>query len=238
MDPNQHEALTSLYASFAERHETGRRHYGRALTLAEKILIAHLDDPASKPERGKTVADLRPDRVAMQDATAQMALLQFMQAGRSKVAVPSTVHCDHLIQAKVGASIDLGVAGFAPLADLRGKADTEGREMRATVVAVADELASVAVETAWRGRGIAGEIIRALQHTHDAPLWLTCMDKLVPFYRRHGFFTVEEPQDMPTFFRRASRFFNLYLAFTRGKGRLAVMVWEEGHSEVTNTTEG
>jgi len=110
MDPNQLEALTSLYESFAERHETGRRTYGRALTLAEKILIAHLDDPESKPERGKTVADLRPDRVAMQDATAQMAILQFISAGKKRVSVPSTVHCDHLIRARVGADTDLDVA--------------------------------------------------------------------------------------------------------------------------------
>jgi aconitate hydratase len=110
MDPKQLEALTSLYESFAERHEAGRRNYGQALTLAEKILIAHLDDPSSKPERGKTVADLRPDRVAMQDATAQMAILQFISAGKKRVAVPSTVHCDHLIRARVGADTDLDVA--------------------------------------------------------------------------------------------------------------------------------
>ena len=79
--------------------------------MTEKILVNHLVEPATQElERGSTYADFSPDRVAMQDATAQMALLQFMTAGLSKVAAPTTVHCDHLIQAKVGASIDLGVA--------------------------------------------------------------------------------------------------------------------------------
>ena len=83
---------------------------GRPLTLAEKILVNHLDDPTSQEiERGRSYADFDPDRVAMQDATAQMALLQFMTAGLPEVAVPSTVHCDHLIQAKAGADIDLEV---------------------------------------------------------------------------------------------------------------------------------
>ena len=80
------------------------------LTLTEKILLNHLDDPAAPIERGGTYNDFRPDRVAMQDATAQMALLQFMTAGLPTTHVPSTVHCDHLISAKVGARIDLGVA--------------------------------------------------------------------------------------------------------------------------------
>ena len=81
------------------------------MTLTEKILVNHLIDPAGQElVRGESYADFHPDRVAMQDATAQMALLQFMTAGLPEVAVPSTVHCDHLIQAKVGASIDLGVA--------------------------------------------------------------------------------------------------------------------------------
>jgi aconitate hydratase len=92
--------------------EAARKMLGRPLTLAEKILYSHLDGalPASAYERGKSYVDFNPDRVAMQDATAQMALLQFMQAGRPKVAVPSTVHCDHLITAKVGAKDDLAVA--------------------------------------------------------------------------------------------------------------------------------
>ncbi|MGC4058612.1 MAG: aconitate hydratase [Chitinophagaceae bacterium] len=82
---------------------------GRSLTLTEKILYAHLWDkfPANAYERGKSYVDFAPDRVAMQDATAQMALLQFMQAGRAKVAVPSTVHCDHLIQARDNSEVDL-----------------------------------------------------------------------------------------------------------------------------------
>ena len=89
----------------------GRERLGRPLTLTEKILINHLVDPANEAiERGVSYNDFHPDRVAMQDATAQMALLQFMTAGLPEAAVPSTVHCDHLIQAKVGATIDLGVA--------------------------------------------------------------------------------------------------------------------------------
>src|SRR5258707_860076 len=84
------------------------RGLGRDLTLAEKILFSHLDNPdTADVERGKGWIDLRPDRVAMQDATAQMALLQFMQAGRKRVAVPTTVHCDHLIRARIGARQDM-----------------------------------------------------------------------------------------------------------------------------------
>ncbi len=91
--------------------QIARQLLGRPLTLTEKILYSHLDKPASSAyERGKAYVDFRPDRVAMQDATAQMALLQFMTCGRDKVAVPSTVHCDHLIQAKVEADKDLQVA--------------------------------------------------------------------------------------------------------------------------------
>ncbi len=94
------------------RVEAARKALGRPLTLAEKILYSHLDSAMTLQnyERGKSYVDFNPDRVAMQDATAQMALLQFMQAGRPKVAVPSTVHCDHLITAKVGAKDDLAVA--------------------------------------------------------------------------------------------------------------------------------
>jgi aconitate hydratase len=100
-----------VYATVPERVALGRRRLRRPLTLAEKILINHLDDAEGQEmERGSSYADFHPDRVAMQDATAQMALLQFMTAGLAEVAVPSTVHCDHLILAKVGASIDLGMA--------------------------------------------------------------------------------------------------------------------------------
>src|SRR5205814_4786867 len=85
--------------------------YVLPVTLAEKILFNHLADPEGQPlDRGRSYAEFRPDRVAMQDATAQMALLQFMTAGLPRVAVPTTVHCDHLIQAKVGAAEDLAVA--------------------------------------------------------------------------------------------------------------------------------
>ena len=88
----------------------GRQRFSRPLTLTEKILLNHLGDADEAIERGGTYNDFHPDRVAMQDATAQMALLQFMTAGLPTTAVPSTVHCDHLISAKVGAKIDLGVA--------------------------------------------------------------------------------------------------------------------------------
>lgn len=104
-------AVQTLYAALADKAATMRRHLGRDLILAEKILFAHLDAPESADsERGKGWIDLRPDRVAMQDATAQMALLQFMQAGRKRVAVPSTVHCDHLIRARLGAAPDMQAA--------------------------------------------------------------------------------------------------------------------------------
>jgi aconitate hydratase len=105
------QAIQELYACQGERHAIGRRRLGRALTLGEKILFAHLDDPEGQAfDRKRSFLDLRPDRVAMQDATAQMALLQFMMAGRDAVALPSTVHCDHLIRAYTGATDDLDTA--------------------------------------------------------------------------------------------------------------------------------
>ncbi|RAK00365.1 aconitase [Larkinella arboricola] len=101
--------IQRVYDGFGERVEAARQVVGRPLTLSEKILYAHLSAgiPQKAYNRGKDYVDFAPDRVAMQDATAQMALLQFMQAGRPQVAVPSTVHCDHLIQAEVGAAKDL-----------------------------------------------------------------------------------------------------------------------------------
>ncbi len=97
-----------MYARLPQVHEKARKCFGRPLTLTEKVLIAHLDNWKGEPlVRGETYALLRPDRVAMQDATAQMALLQFMQGGFKEVAVPTTVHCDHLIQARVGADSDM-----------------------------------------------------------------------------------------------------------------------------------
>ncbi|MCS6794696.1 MAG: aconitate hydratase [Raineya sp.] len=104
--------IKSVYARMPERIAAARKVLGRPMTLAEKILYAHLyENPVKQVfERGKSYVDFAPDRVAMQDATAQMALLQFMTAGRDKVAVPSTVHCDHLIQARVGAKEDLAEA--------------------------------------------------------------------------------------------------------------------------------
>lgn len=106
------ELIKNVYSSFNEKVLKARKVLGREMTYSEKILYAHLWDGAySKPyERGKDFVDFKPDRVAMQDATAQMALLQFMSAGIPKVAVPSTVHCDHLIQAESGAVKDLNKA--------------------------------------------------------------------------------------------------------------------------------
>lgn len=101
--------IKKVYARYDERINAARQVVNKPLTLSEKILYTHLWDgnPAESYVRGKSYVDFAPDRVAMQDATAQMALLQFMQAGRPHVAVPSTVHCDHLIQAKEGADKDL-----------------------------------------------------------------------------------------------------------------------------------
>ena len=101
--------IKGVYARMEERVDAARNIVGKPLTLAEKILYNHLWDgkATSAFERGKDYVDFAPDRIACQDATAQMALLQFMQAGKIKVAVPTTVHCDHLIQAKIGADKDL-----------------------------------------------------------------------------------------------------------------------------------
>lgn len=103
--------IKKTYSELPAEVAATRQLLGRPLTLAEKILYSHTFQPAKQVfERGRDYVDFAPDRVAMQDATAQMALLQFMTAGRSKVAVPSTVHCDHLIQAKTGAAEDLATA--------------------------------------------------------------------------------------------------------------------------------
>lgn len=102
MDP-----IKALYSSMPAQFEKARKKFGRALTLTEKILVAHVDNFEEQEwERGKAQLVLRPDRVAMQDATGQMALLQFIQANKKKVAVPSTIHCDHLIRAESGAKED------------------------------------------------------------------------------------------------------------------------------------
>lgn len=104
--------IKKTYAAMPAKLEAARKTLGKPLTLTEKILYTHLSEgnATQAHERGKSYVDFAPDRVAMQDATAQMALLQFMQAGRSQVAVPSTVHCDHLIQAKDGSVEDLKTA--------------------------------------------------------------------------------------------------------------------------------
>lgn len=106
------EMIKKVYAELPSKIETARKTANKPLTLAEKILYAHLhtQQAVNAFSRGKDYVDFAPDRVAMQDATAQMALLQFMQAGRPKVAVPSTVHCDHLIVAKDGSKADLNHA--------------------------------------------------------------------------------------------------------------------------------
>lgn len=104
--------IKKVYKNYENRIANARRVVGKPLTLTEKILYAHLWESGVSEayKRGTSYVDFAPDRVAMQDATAQMALLQFMQAGRARVAVPSTAHCDHLIQAKVGAVADLATA--------------------------------------------------------------------------------------------------------------------------------
>lgn len=101
--------IKEVYARYPQRIQAARKAVNKPLTLTEKILYAHLSEGEATEayQRGGSYVDFKPDRVAMQDATAQMALLQFMQAGREQVAVPSTVHCDHLIQAEVGAAKDL-----------------------------------------------------------------------------------------------------------------------------------
>lgn len=101
----------------------------RPLTLSEKIVYGHLDDPANQEiERGKTYLRLRPDRVAMQDATAQMAMLQFISSGLPKVAVPSTIHCDHLIEAQLGGEKDLRRAKVSPRWLVAGCGVGDGRK--------------------------------------------------------------------------------------------------------------
>ncbi len=107
--------IKGVYATMAERVDKARQIVGKPLTLSEKILYSHLWDgsPTKAFARGKDYVDFAPDRIALQDATAQMALLQFMQAGKKKVAVPTTTHCDHLIQAKNGAEADLKFANTA-----------------------------------------------------------------------------------------------------------------------------
>ena len=101
------ELIEGVYATLDARVGAARQRFGRGLTLAEKILVNHLDRPDQALERGRSYVDLRPDRVAMQDATAQMAWLQFMTAGLDRTMVPTTTHCDHLIQARTDGRRDL-----------------------------------------------------------------------------------------------------------------------------------
>lgn len=137
--------IKKVYSEFEQKVNDARQLLGRPLTFTEKILYAHLTHPATRAyDRGVDYVDFAPDRVAMQDATAQMALLQFMQAGRAKVAVPSTVHCDHLIMAETGAEADLK------------QANTESKE-------VYDFLASVSNKYGigfWKpGAGIIHQVV-------------------------------------------------------------------------------
>src|SRR5262245_5183863 len=102
------ELVQGTYQRIKENLTTVRKRLGRPMTLAEKVVFGHLEDSASQEfVRGKSFLSLRPDRVAMQDATAQMAILQFMLAGRDEAAVPTTVHCDHLILAYQGLERDM-----------------------------------------------------------------------------------------------------------------------------------
>ena len=102
------EMIENVYRNIVRNVDNARKSIKSPLTLSEKILYSHLWDDFDKPfVKGKDYVDFKPDRIACQDATAQMALLQFMQAGKSKVSVPTTVHCDHLILAKHGAEKDL-----------------------------------------------------------------------------------------------------------------------------------
>jgi len=121
--------IQAIYRAYDNAVKHARQCINRPLTLTEKILYSHLYDPLPKSpyKRGESYVNFRPDRVAMQDATAQMALLQFMQAGQSKTAVPTTVHCDHLIQAEVGADADLA------------RANTENKEVYDFLASVSDK---------------------------------------------------------------------------------------------------
>ncbi|MCF8335715.1 MAG: aconitate hydratase, partial [Bacteroidales bacterium] len=101
------EYIEKVYREYQENLEDIRKKVDRPLTLTEKLLFAHVGSKDEIPERGRDYAHFHPDRVAMQDATAQMALLQSINAGRSQTAVPATVHCDHLIQAARAADADL-----------------------------------------------------------------------------------------------------------------------------------
>src|SRR2546421_455973 len=108
---DQLDSIKKRYASLPSCLKTLRQRLGRPLTQAEKILYSHLDDVEGQDiKRGESFLMLRPDRVALQDATAQMAILQFISSGKKRVAVPTTVHCDHLIVGRAGAAPDMEVA--------------------------------------------------------------------------------------------------------------------------------
>ena len=105
--------IKEVYSNIVKNVDEARKFVDKPMTLSEKILYSHLWNPVSKSFlRGKNYVDFKPDRIACQDATAQMALLQFMQAGKNKVAVPTTVHCDHLIQARKEGKEDTKLAMY------------------------------------------------------------------------------------------------------------------------------
>jgi len=105
------EMVSKLYSQMQVRIDEVKARINRPFTLAEKILFGHLDDPKSQElKSGESILALRPDRVAMQDATAQMAILQYLSSGKKQTAVPTTVHCDHLIRAESGANSDMKTA--------------------------------------------------------------------------------------------------------------------------------
>jgi aconitate hydratase len=110
LDPPNSPTIEQTYEMMDKNIHAVRKTLGRPLTLSEKIIYGHLDDPKTKPVRGETYLKLRPDRVAMQDATAQMAVLQFISSGLPQTAVPTTIHCDHLIAAEFGSVKDLAAA--------------------------------------------------------------------------------------------------------------------------------
>ena len=110
LDPPGSPTIEETYKAIDDKLKVVRKNLNRPLTLAEKIVYGHLDDPEQLPVRGTTYLKLRPDRVAMQDATAQMAVLQFISSGLPKTAAPSTIHCDHLIAAENGSESDLAAA--------------------------------------------------------------------------------------------------------------------------------
>jgi aconitate hydratase len=141
------ELVQQVYATTRANLDIVRRRLGRPLTLSEKIVLGHLADPESEHlDPGKAYIQTRPDRVAMQDATAQMAVLQFMLSGRDETAVPTTVHCDHLILAKSGADEDV-----QPPSSSTARSTTSCRRLRpATAWASGSRARASSTRWCWR----------------------------------------------------------------------------------------